>query len=121
MTFVQQTGQQITQATDTRAMLCRLLKLLKISNLTQLTAPFEASFGSAQVSFARLVFFFFMIFHATACGFHLLTLINDEGESWIDGEEYDPSEIWSRCRLLFASVLHRHAIDSPEAELSPKP
>ena len=64
----------------------RLLKLFKALNLGRLTAPLENIFGSAQVSFARVLFCFCLVFHVTACGFHLIAMLGNEANSWIAKE-----------------------------------
>lgn len=75
---------------------CRLFKMLKILNLEQLTTPLESFFGSAQVSFARLLFCFFLVFHGTACGFHLTAMLGDESNSWIGKEGLVESQVMAR-------------------------
>lgn len=89
----------MSQASDACGV-CRLLKLFKAVNLGQLTSPLERFFGSAQVSFARLLFFFFLIFHGTACGFHLIAMLGNERNSWIEKEGLVEARVMARYATL---------------------
>jgi hypothetical protein len=62
-----------------------------------LTTPLERFLGPAQVSFARLIFFFVAIFHGTACGFHLVATWNKENEeSWLDSQDLTDARVATR-------------------------
>lgn len=83
----------------------RLLKMFKAVSMRQLTTPLETFFGTAQVSFALLIFFFFLIFHGTACGFHLIAMLGNESSSWIQREGLVDSRILSRYGNVSTGVF----------------
>lgn len=81
------------------SVLFRLLKIFKIAKLAQLTVPLEGFFGSAQVAVARLIFTFIAIFHATACGFHLMAILLPKEDSWIKTQGLDDEYVIYRYRF----------------------